>query len=259
MQDDEITVSGDNKTVYLADPVHKYDIAKLYQFVTDNFAKLSGDNDISGGNSFHGANLFDGELSVGFDKLFDIRDGKSLEKLSGEISAEIENLSVALSGEIDKLSAALSGEIDSLSVALSGEIDSLSVALSSEISSRAMISVDGNSITEFKLRHISQDDYHNLVLSVGGTVDPNTVYVVSSDGWSMYGEKITDLADGENPSDAVTYRQLSSSGGGYVRKSIYDAIDEILPSDRLEDNLSIDLSAVILCLMNIRAALSSES
>ena len=89
VQADEIAVAGDDKTVYLADPVHRYDIAELRQFIIDNFAKLSGNNEISGGNMFHGVNSFDGDLSVGFDRLFDMRDGKSLGTLFGEISAEI--------------------------------------------------------------------------------------------------------------------------------------------------------------------------
>ena len=51
-------MSGDTKTVYLADPVHRYDIAGLHQFVIDNFVKLSGGNEISGINNFYGINNF---------------------------------------------------------------------------------------------------------------------------------------------------------------------------------------------------------
>ena len=115
VQADEIVVKGDSKTVYLANPVHRYDIADLRQFVIDNFVKLSGGNEIKGGNLFHGVNSFDGEisaagsLSVGFDKLFDLRNGKSLNDLSSEISSEIKELSATLSGEIDTLSVKLSG------------------------------------------------------------------------------------------------------------------------------------------------------
>lgn len=58
VQADEIVVSGDSKTVYLADPVHRYDIAGLRQFVIDNFVKLSGGNEISGINNFYGINNF---------------------------------------------------------------------------------------------------------------------------------------------------------------------------------------------------------
>lgn len=91
--------------------MHRYDLAELSDFVIDNFVKLSGNNEIDGGNLFHGVNSFDseisvtGNLSVGFDKLFDLRDGKSLDGLSCEISSEISSLSTALSGEIDTLSA----------------------------------------------------------------------------------------------------------------------------------------------------------
>ena len=58
VQADEIVVSGDAKTVYLADPVHRYDIADLRQFVIGNFVKLSGGNEISGINNFYGINNF---------------------------------------------------------------------------------------------------------------------------------------------------------------------------------------------------------
>ena len=58
VQADEIVVKGDDKTVYLADPVHRYDIAELSQFVIDNFVKLSGGNEISGINNFYGINNF---------------------------------------------------------------------------------------------------------------------------------------------------------------------------------------------------------
>ena len=131
-----------------------------------------GANNFVGTNDFVGSVRIDGEisaissLSVGFDKLFDLRDGKSLNDLSDEIS--------------------------------------------SEISVRAMISVDAVPTNEFKFQHISRDEYHDLVLSVDGkTVDLNTLYVVSSDNMSMYGQKITDLKNGELSNDACTYGQLS--------------------------------------------------
>ena len=74
-----------------------------------------------------------------------------------------------------------------------------------------MISVDGLPTNEFKFKHISRDEYHDLVLSVDGkTVNPNTLYVISSDNMSMYGQKITDLKDGELSGDACTYGQLSA-------------------------------------------------
>ena len=151
-----------------------------------NVGNLSahGANNFVGTNNFVGSVRINGEisaissLSVGFDKLFDLRDGKSLNNLSCEINSEIKELSAALSGEI---------------------------------SARAMISVDRDPTNEFKFKHISRDEYHDLVLSVDDkAVDPNTLYVVSSDDMSMYGQKITDLAYGELSGDACTYGQLSA-------------------------------------------------
>ena len=120
-----------------------------------------GANNFVGTNDFVGSVRIDGEisaissLSVGFDKLFDFRDGKSLNDLSDEINYEIKELSATLSGEI---------------------------------SARAMISVDELPTNEFKFKHISRDEYHDLVLSVDGvSCDPNTLYVISSDDMSMYG------------------------------------------------------------------------
>lgn len=96
-----------------------------------------------------------------------------------------------------------------MSTALSGKIDNLSTAFSTEINARAMISVDGEHINEFKFLHISRDAYHDLVVSADGeTTDPNTLYVVSSDDMCMYGEKITDLHAGELSGDACTYGQF---------------------------------------------------
>lgn len=185
----------------------------------------SGTNDFVGSNNFVGSVRINGEisaissLSIGFDKLFDLRDGKSLNDLSDEIGFEIKELSAALSGEI---------------------------------SARAMISVDGDPTNEFKFKHISRDEYHDLVLSVDGkTVNPNTLYVISSDDMSMYGQKITDLADGKLSNDACTYGQLSA-----FKAQVKSAIDEALPKGTLEENLSASLSAVLKCLFEIKTALS---
>ena len=64
VQADEIVVSGDSRTVYLANPVHRYDIADLSQFVIGNFVKLSGGNEISGINNFYGINNFRAPVST---------------------------------------------------------------------------------------------------------------------------------------------------------------------------------------------------
>ena len=68
---------------------------------------------------------------------------------------------------------------------------------------------------------------------------------------SMYGQKITDLKDGEFAGDACTYGQLSA-----FKTQIKSAIDEALPKGTLEENLSASLSDVLKCLFDIKTALS---
>ena len=84
------------------------------------------------------------------------------------------------------------GQLSAFKTDLFGEIGALSSKLSAEISSRAMLSVDGKSVQEFRFYHISQEDYNDLVIGDGKSIygvscDPNTLYVVSSDDMSMYG------------------------------------------------------------------------
>lgn len=145
-------------------------------------------------------------------------------------------------------------------LALSGDVSSRVASLSAEISARAMLSVDGEPVQEFRFLHISQDDYHDLVLSVDGkTTDPHTLYIVSSDeGTCMYGERITDMAPAEDEYDAVTYGQLLSVSADLLelKSGISAAIEEALPGATPEDNLSVQLSAVVKCLFDIKNRLA---
>lgn len=316
VQADEIAVTGDDKTVYLADPVHRYDLTDLREFVISNFVKLSGGNEISGDNAFLGdlsvrqnlsvgqdlsvsgaaavkilnvledgtvsGNLgvsgnaevdgdfgvlngnasFGGDLSVDFARLYDL-SGNSFADICADLSCAISGLS----GEVSAISSALCSEIQNLSTALSDEIDSLSAELSSKISSRATISVDGERTGEFRFWHISRDDYHDLVQGkYGVSCDPNALYVISSDGVCMYGQQITDLAEGVLSNDAATYGQVSGISAmcgdlsgrlNEIKTSIISAIGNTLSAESVTDNLSVKLSVVVQCLVDIRNTLSA--
>jgi autotransporter adhesin len=69
--------------------------------------------------------------------------------------------------------------------------------------------VDGENIEEFNVKHISQEEYHELVLSENG-IDKDTLYVVSSDTLNAYGEQIKNVAPGVENTDAVNVEQLSA-------------------------------------------------
>ena len=66
----------------------------------------------------------------------------------------------------------------------------------------ANISVDGEITTEFNVKHVSQDEYHNLVTTEGG-IDINTLYIVSANVLNAYGEQIKNVAPGVDLLDAI--------------------------------------------------------
>jgi hypothetical protein len=72
------------------------------------------------------------------------------------------------------------------------------------------ISVDGDSSDSFEVKHVSQEEYHNLVVSENG-IDKNTLYVVSSDSLNMFNEKIENLAEPELSNDAATKNYVDAA------------------------------------------------
>jgi hypothetical protein len=61
------------------------------------------------------------------------------------------------------------------------------------------------------IQHISQDDYHDLVANEN--VDSNSIYIVSSDNINAYGERITNVAEPVDLSDAVNKSYVDSAVG----------------------------------------------
>lgn len=76
---------------------------------------------------------------------------------------------------------------------ISSQISTLSGAVSSLVNDQVSITIDDLSSTKLNVKHISEADYHQLV--VDGRIDPKTIYIVSADGYqNMYGERITNLS-----------------------------------------------------------------
>lgn len=147
--------------------------------------------------------------------------------LSTEISAlninankAVEDLSVALSTDIDALSANLSGEIDALSTALSTDLSSeiearkendayLSTKIDSKIFAQIGDDADPVSVDTLTVHKITSDKYAELLAS--NKVVSSDIYVVESGEHNVYGEKITNVAEGTEATDAATYGQLTSA------------------------------------------------
>ena len=135
-------------------------------------------------------------------------------ELSTEISARI-SADNFLSGKIDDISAnyatnASVGEIKSeLEDKITTEAEArvaTDATLSTAIDNKVII--NGISAESLSVVNISQDAYHKLV--VDKEIDPNTIYMVSSDTYNMYDQKIINLAPGTDEKDAVNFGQLNT-------------------------------------------------
>ena len=156
--------------------------------------------------------------------------------LSTEISAlninankAVKDLSVALSTDIDDLSTALSTEISAEAIARNEAIEALSIALSTDLSSEIKARKENDaylstkidakiyaqvgdnakpvSVDTMTMHKISAEKYAELLKTEGGIVETD-LYVISSDYIDGYGEKVKNVADGEEATDAATYGQV---------------------------------------------------
>ena len=86
------------------------------------------------------------------------------------------------------------------------QLDETDQALSTAVDNK--IFIDGAKAESLSALHISQDEYHQKV--VDGTVLSNELYIVSSDTFNMYDERIVNLAEPELSSDAATKAYVDS-------------------------------------------------
>lgn len=80
------------------------------------------------------------------------------------------------------------------------QLDQADQALSTAVDNK--IFADGVKVESLSVLHVSQDEYHQKVAA--GTVLSNELYIVSSDTFNMYDERIVNLAEPELSSDAAT-------------------------------------------------------
>lgn len=98
------------------------------------------------------------------------------------------------------ISAALSGDYDKKIADEASRADVAERALSAAIDGKVLI--DGLSAAQLKVSHISDVEFHEKV--VGGTLNQNEIYVVSSENINAFDERITNVKAPELSSDAAT-------------------------------------------------------
>lgn len=103
--------------------------------------------------------------------------------------------------------------------ALSSDVQAQVDALSAEISGK--VKIDDVAASYVNIKRVSAEAYHELVDKNG--VDDQTIYIVSSDNLNAFGEKITNVGDATEDTDAVNLGQLKSVSADLDQK-IADAI-----------------------------------
>ena len=87
-------------------------------------------------------------------------------------------------------------------------------------------SIDERLVSAFNVVHISEEDYEQLVIS--GTVDENTLYIMSSDNINAFGGRVVNVDDAVDLSDAVNLKQLNEAiSGSTSALTAYATHDEI--------------------------------
>jgi hypothetical protein len=70
------------------------------------------------------------------------------------------------------------------------------------------ILVDEKQISSLSIQHISRDDYHDLV--VNNNINSETLYIVSSDNIDAYGERVTNIANPIESTDATNVEYVNN-------------------------------------------------
>lgn len=142
---------------------------------------------------------------------------------AGEIALVDKNNGVGVKDWVIRVGDGVNNFVDlpETAYALSSNVKSLTDELSSKIDNK--VKVDEQNVDVLNIKRIDAAEYHKIVTEE--TIDENTLYIVSSDHLNAFGEKITNVADGTELSDAVNFGQLQQ-----VSSDITDRIDEIVVS-----------------------------
>ena len=85
--------------------------------------------------------------------------------------------------------------------------DQVSAALETEISNK--VKIEGVATDYINVSRVNAETYHDIITN--GTADPKTIYIVSSDNVNAFGERVMNVGDATEPSDAVNLKQLNGT------------------------------------------------
>lgn len=122
-------------------------------------------------------------------------------------------------------------DLPEMAYALSADVLDQLTTLNGKIDNK--VKVDGSAIDTLSIERIDAVAYHEKV--VNGTVDANTIYIVNSDNLNAFGEKVTNVKDGSDPTDAVNVGQLTAAIENIVVNTDNIADGSITPAKMSSD------------------------
>jgi hypothetical protein len=121
--------------------------------------------------------------------------------------------------------------------ALSASVDAIASNLGSAIENK--VKVDDKSVETLNVKRINAESYHELVTN--GTVDANTIYIVSSDNLNAFGARVENVGNATADTDAVNLGQLKSVSADIDQK-IADATGN---ATEAVESLSVEVTTKI--------------
>ena len=130
--------------------------------------------------------------------------------ISSNVESEIHNLTNIFYKKTETSSAA---QIDTLSTNLTNKINAISVpTMVSQLSNDAnyaTVTFDDIPLSNVNIKNVSQDEYHRLVID--GTADEGVFYIISSDTLNSYGERVENVGEPIEPTDATTKEYVDNN------------------------------------------------
>lgn len=144
----------------------------------------------------------------------DISSVEQLELSSNELNTKIENLSTNLSaipGRVATLETSATTLSTNLS-AIPGRVNEIEEILSTKSSIKIGEGVHSqlSSTDTLNIRKVSPEEYAELLATQTTDILSNEMYIISADYLIGFDNKIVDVADGTEPTDAATFGQLLS-------------------------------------------------
>lgn len=164
--------------------------------------------------------------------------------LRSELTALGDEVFLSAKTYTNEVSTALSNALTAESNTRKNTDDALSAAISGKVK------IENEAVDYVNFDRVNAEEYHDIITH--GTIDPKTIYIVSSDNINAFGEKIINVGDATDLSDAVNLKQLNATKTelttlvSSVSATLQSEIDDIESgASALVSSVSAELTGII--------------